>query len=72
MGKPIKHFNVRIITSEMISNGCPSCIVGQQREPQPNIQNGFIIYENLDGGIDGVNLSVVAKFIIEPEYQQEN
>ncbi|MGV4308240.1 hypothetical protein [Citrobacter portucalensis] len=67
----IRFYNVRIITNEMIENGLPSVISGRQRGRDPNIQNGFLVYENLDGGIDGVNLSGVAKFIIEPQPYEE-
>lgn len=68
----ISHYNVRIITHEQVANGCPSVICGKQKDQNPNIQNGFLVYENLDGGIDGINLSGVEKFVIEPQYIKEN
>lgn len=68
----MSHFNVRIITNEQAENGYPSVICGKQKDRNPNIQNGFLVYENLDGGIDGINLSGVARFVIEPQYIKEN
>lgn len=70
MPKLIDFYNVRVITPEMVAMGTPSLVVGRQRDGNPNIQHGFLIYENLDGGVDGVNLAGAVKFTIEPKYQE--
>ncbi|MBY4887717.1 hypothetical protein K5Y32_07195 [Pantoea sp. DY-15] len=71
MAKLIKHWNVFITTQASFSHGGDRILVGAQRSPNPNIDAGFLLFENLDGAQSGVNLREVLAFNIEPEFIEE-
>lgn len=69
--KLVSHYKVLIITSEMINDGRGPIHCGNQKDPNPVIQSGFLIYENLNRAMEGINLAEVIKFVIEPQYISE-
>lgn len=72
MPKVIKHWNVFITTPDSYHReGEGRMLVGSQMSPDPCIDAGFLLFENLDGSQSGVNLSEVLTFNIDPVYEEE-
>lgn len=70
MGKVITHWNVLITTQATYENGLAPILVGHQNSPDAVISQGFLLFENLNGGKAGVNLSEVVAFSIEPQFKE--
>jgi hypothetical protein len=71
MGYLIKNWGVYIQTQTGYSSGDGKILVGRQLSPHPNIQQGFLLYENPEGAQCGINLSEVLAFSIEPQFIEE-
>ncbi|WP_210461688.1 hypothetical protein [Pantoea ananatis] len=67
----IKNWDVYILTPLDYSSGDSKKLVGRQLSPHPNIQQGFLLYENLDGAQCGINITEVLAFSIEPQFIEE-
>jgi hypothetical protein len=71
MVKLIKHWNVYIMTANDYANNQGRELVGRQCSPNPVIEQGFLLFENLDGAQSGLNLREVLAFNIVPQYSEE-
>ncbi|WP_336747881.1 hypothetical protein [Pantoea vagans] len=71
MLKLIKHWNVNIMAASDCTNNQGMQLVGCQRSPYPVIEQGFLMFENLEGAQAGLNLRDVLAFSIDPQFVEE-
>lgn len=70
MAKVLTHWNVKVSTEETLKHGLDPMLIGTTKTNKPNIQHGFLMFENHSGCHAGINLSEVMAFSIEPEYKE--
>lgn len=70
MARILKHWKLMITTQEIIQHGGSPLYIGISRTGEPVIEHGFLMYENHNGCLAGVNLSGVLLFSIEPEFEE--
>ena len=70
MARVVKHWNVMISTQQTFLNGTGPIRIGKSREDRPVIEHGFLMFVDHKGCHAGINLSEVAAFSIEPEFEE--
>ena len=70
MPRIIKHWNVMVATQETIQSGIKPLCLGKSMTDKPVIEHGFLMYVDHGGSHAGVNLSEVAIFSIEAEFEE--